>query len=60
MTIYKVFEIRISNAKNGKIEYRDYAITVKNGNDAYAAVKKYADDCMKRYKQGSTYEIVEQ
>lgn len=57
MATYKMFEIRINNAKNGKTEYRDYAITVKNEADAFEAVERYAKACMKRYRQGSTYTI---
>ena len=64
MTNYKMFEIKITNAKNGNIEYRDYAITVTADADgdqrALAAVTAYAQSCIARYRAGSTFAITEQ
>lgn len=63
MTTYKVFEIQITNAKTGKTEYTDYAITVTDdtiGNaKALEAATTYAKRRISRYKAGSTFTITE-
>ena len=60
-TKYVTFEIKITNAKNGQTEYRDYAITVKDNEDgdkvAWDAVNEYANKCISRLREGSTYTV---
>lgn len=60
MTIYKVFQVTIFNAKNGKTEFDQYACSVKNEKDALDAVNNYATKRVARYyKAGSTFTIIE-
>jgi len=56
---YKSFIIMIYNTKKSRVEYRDYAVTVRNEVEAYEAAERYAKDCLKRYSSGSTFQIVE-
>jgi len=56
---YKSFIIMIYNSKKNRTEYRDYAVTVRNELEAYEAAERYAKDCLKRYRKGSTFQIVE-
>jgi hypothetical protein len=60
-TKYVTFEIKITNAKNGKTEYRDYAITVKDNEYgdkvALDAVNEYAKKCISRLRNGSAYTV---
>ena len=63
-TNYKVFEIKIWNAKKEKTEYRDYAIFVTPDADgdreALEAATAYAQSCIARYRSGSTFTVTEQ
>ncbi len=60
MTIYKVFQVMIFNAKNGKTEYDQYSCSVKNEKDAWDAVTNYASKRVARYyKAGSTFIVIE-
>ena len=60
-TRYIVFEICITNAKNGKREYDEYSVTVPDDERGYKTalenVNNYAKKRMTRYKAGSTYTI---
>lgn len=60
--VCKTFEIRIDNVKTGRIEYRDYSMIVKAGDEKIAieSAIKYAKECLKMYRKGSTFTIVEQ
>lgn len=60
MAIYKVFQVTIFNAKNGKTDYDQYACSVKNEKDAWEAVNTYAAKRVARYyKAGSTFTVIE-
>lgn len=63
MAAYKMFEIKIWNAKTGKTEYRDYAITVADdaagAQRALEAATAYAKSCVSRYRHGSTFTVEE-